>query len=872
MRQCGYVFAAVKSARLDMSNLEDIKHFWSLPARNLIEQLETRPDGLTTTEAKRRLTLYGPNRLRPSKNTDAATLLLGQFRSPLILILLGAAVLSFFLNEPVDALIVIAIVLLSSALGFWQEKRAANAVKMLLAIVRIESLIIRDGVQKKMPVEDVVPGDVCVLSAGDIIPGDATILESKDLFVQESALTGESFPVEKEVGPVAKETPLMKRSNSLFMGTHVVSGTARALVILTGASTEFGRISERLRLQPAETEFEHGVRRFGYLLTEVTLVLVVVIFGITVYLSRPVIDSFLFALAIAVGIIPELLPAIIGINLAVGAMHMARRKVIVKQLASIENLGSMNVLCADKTGTLTEGAVKLRAALDAKGNSSEKALLYAYLNSFYETGFTNPIDEAIRTHKQFDLTGYAKVDEIPYDFIRKRLSILVAKNGTHLMITKGAVANVLDLCCSFELQEACHDLARIRDAIEAQCHALGGDGFRVLALAYKDLGEVARIDKENEIGLTFLALLVFHDPTKAGVVEALNDLRKLGITLKVITGDNTHVATSVTRSVLGYEPKVLAGKELYQMSNDALRSRANFIDVFAEIEPSQKERIILALKKAGNTVGFLGDGINDASALHAADVGISVNSAVDVAKEAASLVLLEKDLSVLAAGVREGRKTFANTLKYIYMTTSANFGNMFSMAGAALFLPFLPLLPKQILLNNFLTDFPAMAISTDEVDPELVERPRPWDIRFIRNFMLLFGLVSSIFDFLTFALLLFVLKATPEQFRTGWFVESVMTEVLIIMVMRTWKPFYKSMPSRPLLFAMILVLLITLALPYSPLKGILGLTPLAFGSLLLLGFITVLYGAVSELTKRFFYGRAFARETIIERRSLCSPV
>jgi Mg2+-importing ATPase len=850
---------------------EDIQKFWSLCTDGLMKTLASNPSGLTTLEAKRRLGIYGPNRLRPTRRTNALSLLLAQFKSPLILILLGAVILSFFLREPVDAAIIIAIVLLSGVLGFWQEKRAAVAVKSLLAIVRIEVRVVRDGMEIDVPAEEVVPGDVCVLNAGDIIPGDAAILESKDLFVQEAALTGESFPAEKEPGTVAKETSLMRRTNALFMGTHVVSGNARALIISTGASTEFGKVSERLRLKPAESEFERGVRRFGYLLTEVTLVLVIVIFGITVYLKRPVIDSFLFALAIAVGIIPELLPAIISINLAVGAVHMARRKVIVKQLASIENLGSMNVLCADKTGTLTEGTVVLHGAADAEGNPNEKGLFYAYLNSFYETGFTNPIDEAIRTHGQFDLTGYQKVDEVPYDFLRKRLSILVSKDGAHLMITKGALSNVLDLCSSVELPGGCRDIDDLRAGIERQFKSLGNDGFRVLGLAYKDLGQVARIDKQQEVGMTFLALLVFFDPPKAGVVQALDDLSKLGISLKVITGDNVHVAMSVTRTVLGYDPNIVTGREVHLLSDEALRSRAPLIDVFAEIEPSQKERIILALKRSGNTVGFLGDGINDASALHSADVGISVNSAVDVAKEAATVVLLEKDLSVLAAGVREGRKTFANTLKYIYMTTSANFGNMFSMAGAALFLPFLPLLPKQILLNNFLTDFPAMAISTDSVDSEVLERPHPWDIRFIRNFMIVFGVVSSLFDFLTFAALIFILKATPEQFRTGWFVESVMTEVLIIVVMRTWKPFYKSLPSRSLLAAMVLVLLVTLALPYSPLKGALGFTPLPISSLMLLGLITVLYAGASEITKRFFHARAFGKEPLVVRAGLCSP-
>ena len=854
-----------------MTKREDLEHFWSLSTGALMQHLGARRAGLTAKEAKLRLQFYGPNRLRAARRTDVLTLLVAQFKSPLILILLGAVILSFFLNEPVDALIIIAIILLSGVLGFWQEKRAADAVKALLAIVRIESRVVRDGVEIDIPAEEVVPGDICVLNAGDIIPGDAAILESKDLFIDEAALTGESFPAEKETGIVARETQLMKRKNSLFMGTHVVSGTARALVIFTGASTEFGKVSERLRLKPAETEFEHGVRRFGYLLTEVTLILVIVIFGITVYLERPVIDAFLFALAIAVGIIPELLPAIISINLAVGAEHMARRKVIVKQLASIENLGSMNVLCADKTGTLTEGTVKLQGAQDAEGKPSEKALFYAYLNSFYETGFTNPIDEAVRTHRQFDLAGYQKVDEVPYDFVRKRLSILVAKNGEHLMITKGAVSNVLDLCSLVELPSGCREIGEMRKAIERQFRFLGNDGFRALGLAYKPLGKVSRISKEHEVGMTFLALLVFFDPPKAGVVEALDDLRKLGITLKVITGDNTHVASSVAQSVLGYEPKVLTGREVHLLSDDALRSRAPAIDVFTEIEPSQKERIILALRRSGNTVGYLGDGINDASAIHSADVGISVNSAVDVAKEAATIVLLEKELGVLSAGVREGRKTFANTLKYIYMTTSANFGNMFSMAGAALFLPFLPLLPKQILLNNFLTDFPAMAISTDAVDPELVQKPRPWDIRFIRNFMIVFGVVSSIFDFLTFAALVFILKASAEEFRTGWFVESVMTEVLIIVVMRTWKPFYKSSPSRPLTIAMILVLLVTLALPYSPLSGMLGLKPLPLSWLMLLALITVLYAGVSELTKKVFHARAFGTEATSVTARLCSP-
>ena len=835
-----------------MTTTEEIEFFWSVPSSELSDRLNASLDGLTSAEAKRRARVYGLNRLKTSKRRDALTLLFAQFKSPLIVILLVAVGLSFFFNESIDAIIIIAIVLLSSLLGFWQEKRAADAVQALLSIVKMDATVLRDGHPTDVPVEEIVPGDICLLNAGDIIPGDAAILESKDLFVDEAALTGESYPGEKESGVIEKETPLMRRTNSLFMGTHVISGNALALIVRTGAATEFGKVSEGLSLAPPETEFEHGVRGFGYLLTKVTLVLVMVIFGITVFLSRPVIDSFLFGLAIAVGIIPELLPAIISINLAVGAVHMSRMKVIVKQLASIENLGSMNILCVDKTGTLTEGKMRFTGAQDSEGKSSHKGMLYAYLNSFYQNGFTNPIDEAICAGRQFEFNGYEKLDDVPYDFVRKRLSILVAHKGEHIMITKGAVGNVLDVCSSVEVAGDHRNIGDARHQIERQFASFGADGFRTLGLAYKNLNRSSHITKTDETGMTFLALLVFFDPPKEGLTEVINDLKKLGITVKLITGDNTPVAGSVARRVLGYEPKVLTGKELHALSNDALHSSAKTIDVFSEIEPSQKERIITALRHSGNTVGYLGDGINDASALHASDVGISVNSAVDVAKEAASVVLLEKDLSVLCAGVREGRRTFANTLKYIFMTTSANFGNMFSMAGAALFLPFLPLLPKQILLNNFLTDFPAMAIATDSVDESQLEKPQVWNIKFIRNFMIVFGIVSSVFDFLTFAALVFVLKTGPEEFRTGWFVESVMTEILIIAVLRTWQPFYKSRLSRPLLVAMILVLIVTFALPYSPVSALLGFRPLTVSSMLLLGLITLLYVAASEIAKRMF--------------------
>jgi Mg2+-importing ATPase len=617
-----------------------------------------------------------------------------------------------------------------------------------------------------------------------------------------------------------------------------------------------GKISSSLRLRPPETEFERGVKRFGYLLMEVTLILVIAIFAINVYFARPVLESFLFSLALAVGLTPQLLPAIITINLAHGAKRMALDKVIVKRLAAIENFGSMNVLCCDKTGTLTEGRVRVHAYEDLAGHDNEKVLFYAYLNAFFETGFTNPIDAAIRSQRQWDLTGYQKLDEIPYDFARKRLSVLIEKDGTRLLITKGAVPNVLEACSTVQTANgAVTDLQSQREVIEQRFQEFGSQGFRALGVAYRDVGTETRITKDHEVDMIFLGFLIFSDPVKAGVADAIRELKQLGISLKIISGDNRRVAAYVSREVGLTDADILTGSELREITNEALLVLARDVDVFAEIEPNQKERIILALKKSGNVVGFMGDGINDASALHAADVGISVESAVDVAKEAADIVLLEKNLRVLVEGVQEGRTTFANTLKYVFMATSANFGNMFSMAGASLFLPFLPLLPKQILLTNLLTDLPEMAIATDRVDEELVKEPRRWDIKFIRKFMITFGIVSSLFDFLTFGALLFLLRANVDHFRTGWFMESVVSASLIVLVIRTRQPFFKSKPSTPLWIATVLVILVTVLLPYIELSWVFGFASMPREFLLVLVGILVLYIIAAEMAKKLFYHR-----------------
>jgi len=807
---------------------------------------------LTNNEAQLRLSSYGYNLLKEKKKTDAITLLLNQFRSPLVLILLVAAILSIFLQDPTSAAIILAIVFVSGLLGFSQERGASDAVKKLLSIVQINTTALRNGEPSQIPLEQIVPGDVAILNAGNMVPGDCAIIEVRDLFVDEATLTGETYPAEKSVGVLAPDAPLSARSNTLFMGTHVVSGTGKALVVTTGKKTEFGKISESLALKPPETGFEHGVRQFGYLLMEITLIMAIVIFAVNAYLGRPILSSFLFAVALAVGLTPQLLPAIVTVNLAHGAKEMAKQKVIVKRLVSIENFGSMNLLCSDKTGTLTEGKVEIHSTIDFEGNTSEKVLLYACLNANFESGFANPIDEAIRAKSTFDFTSYKKVDEIPYDFVRKRLSILVSKDNMHIMTTKGAVQNILDACTQAETTKGLVQIADVREQVQQRFEDLSGQGFRLLGVAYKNV-PTDRIGKDQETQMTFLGFLLLFDPPKPMIKTVLQDLQNLGIALKIITGDNRFVAAYLSTQVGLTSSRVLTGPELHIMSDEALLERVKVTDVFAEVDPNHKERIILAFKKAGYIVGFIGDGINDASALHAADVGISVNTAVDVAKEAADIVLLEKDLGVLVQGVQDGRKTFANTLKYVFMAASANFGNMFSMAGASLFLSFLPLLPTQVLLTNLMTDFPEMAIPTDSVDSGMVQKPRRWNIKFIRDFMMIFGLLSSVFDYATFGVLLFILHATADQFRTGWFIESVASATLIVLVIRTQQSFFRSKPSKYLMFATLCVVVATGLLPFTALGMLFGFVPVSLTFLVFTAIIVGLYILGAELTKRLFY-------------------
>lgn len=832
--------------------------FWAVSQEELLQRLNTSPQGLAEAEAQHRRKDFLPRRLRLRKKSSTLLLFLSQFKSPIILLLIFAAILSIYLRQTVEASLILIIIFISGLLGFWQERSAADAVAGLLAVVQIKASVLRDGKEVEIPMGDVVPGDIVVLNAGDIIPGDSLILESKDLFVNEAALTGETYPADKMADTLPQDTPLGRRKNSLFMGTNVVSGTAHALIVAIGKDTEFGHVSESLEQREPETEFEHGVRRFGYLLLEVTLMLVVAIFAINVYLDRPIIEAFLFSLTLAVGLTPQLLPAIISINLAQGARRMASHKVIVKRLASIENFGSMNVLCCDKTGTITEGKVLMRSALDVNGKDSKEVALFAYLNSSYETGFANPIDEAILNYSPQDISGFNKLDEVPYDFVRKRLSILVSRQkddeNKRTMITKGALANVLEVSSYAKTSQGILDISQVRGDIDHRFHDLSAEGFRVLGLATRDI-EANVCLAGDESNMIFQGFLVFYDPPKENIAETINNLAGLGVSLKVITGDNRMVAASIGRQVGLKGDRIFVGSELSRTSDEALLRQVQEVNIFAEVEPNQKERIILALRKIRNVVGYMGDGINDASALHAADIGISVDSAVDVAKEAADIVLLEKDLSVLSQGVVEGRKTFSNTMKYVFMATSANFGNMFSMALLSIFLPFLPMLPVQVLLTNLLTDLPEMTIAGDSVDPELIARPRRWSIKFIRNFMVVFGILSSIFDFLTFGALLFLLHAGVEQFRTGWFIESVVSASMVVLVIRTRRPFFKSMPSKYLLTATLAVVVTTFLLPYTPLARLFMFTPLPIYFLVIVAVIVAIYILAAEMAKRLFYSR-----------------
>ncbi len=829
--------------------------YWSKEINEVAQSVNSSAKGLSEKDAQEIFRRVGYNRIQAKEKVTPLGLFLNQFKSPIVLILIFATIISAFLQDWADAIIIFLIVMGSALLSFYQEYNANNAAEKLKEQVSFKTDVLRDGKPASIPTDEVVPGDLVLLSAGSLIPADGLVIEARDFFVNQAVLTGETFPVEKMTGILPESAGLAERTNTVFMGTNVRSGNAKVLIVETGLQTAFGQIANKLTLRPPETEFERGIRKLGYLLTEVMFVLVIGIFFFNVFLHKPALDSLLFSIALAVGLTPQLLPAIININLSKGSQEMAKHGVIVRRLESIENFGSMDILCTDKTGTLTEGVVHLDGALNVNGEPSDQVSLYAYLNAKMQTGLPNPLDEAIINKGAEGADEYSKVDEIPYDFIRKRLSVVVQNSTLHFMVTKGALENILAACSRVKVgdEEKILD-SSIQAKVQERYEAWSAQGYRVLGVAVKSVsGQEHPYSKKDETEMSFAGFLLFFDPPKEGVKNTIQALAKLGVQLKVITGDNKLVARHTGQVVGLGDAKVLTGAELDDLRDEALWHAVEETTIFAGVDPNQKERIILALKKRGHVVGYMGDGINDAPSLHSADVGISVANAVDVAKEAADLVLLKQDLDVLREGIIQGRKTFANTLKYVFMAVSANFGNMFSMAGASLFLPFLPMLPKQILLINFLTDLPEMTIASDRVDDVMVERPHRMDIKFIRHFMLIFGSLSSLFDFATFGVLLWLMKASEQVFQTGWFIESILSAGVVVFAVRTRLPFTRSHPSRVMLTVTALVMMVTLYLPYSPLAGVLGFVPLPLPYLLVIFGIVATYFFSAEMTKRWFY-------------------
>jgi Mg2+-importing ATPase len=820
--------------------------------------------GLSTTEARLRLAKIGPNEPASSRRTSGLTQILFLFVNPLAIILLIASAISAAVGQVLNASIIALMVLLSVALNFVQTYRSQRAVERIRKEVAPTATVLRDGNWTEIPRRELVPDDVIRLTAGDLVPADACLFKARDLHVQQAALTGESLPVEKKAVDLAAISQDTSDDHKVFLGTSLVSGTGTALVMATGKNTTFGDIATRLATKPPETEFERGTRQFGLLIMKTTILLVLFVLLVSVVLHREFLESLLFAVALAVGLTPEFLPMITTVTLGQGAVHMARKKVIVKHLEAMQNFGSIDVLCSDKTGTLTSGEMALDQHLDPFGTPSERVFLLAYLNSLHETGVNNPLDQAIKQsrssnpldaavlrHDHPDIHAYQKIDEIPFDFERRRVSIVVGHENERLLITKGAPESLLPVCSKYEsnTEELPLDVDS-RTRAETTYRELCARGFRMLAVAYASVSpkDVYRADDEKDLVLA--GFLTFSDPPLETAKLALQDLHRDGIQVKILTGDNELVTQHICSQVGLDIGRIILGNELERMTDTALAHLVEQTSVFARVSPAQKNRIILALKRRSHVVGYLGDGINDAPSLHAADVGISVSTAVDVAKDAADFILLERSLAVLHEGILEGRKAFGNVMKYLLMGTSSNFGNMFSMAIASLFLPFLPMLPTQILLNNFLYDLAQVTIPTDRVDRTFIHKPQRWNVRLIRDFMIYIGPISSIYDFLTFFALLRVFHASEQLFHAGWFVESLATQTLVIFIIRTAGNPFRSRPSLALTATTMAVVMAGIAIPFTSLGSILGFTPLPLGFFLFLAGATGTYLLLVELVKR----------------------
>ncbi|MDR3608326.1 MAG: magnesium-translocating P-type ATPase [Oligoflexia bacterium] len=825
----------------------------TLPLKSLLERLQSNKQGLTGDEALKRRSQYGPNDTSGVKRSSGIAQFFRLFLNPLVAILILACIVSVVLGDRVNAGIILCIVLLSSILNFVQTYRSQSAVEKLRAGVAPTATALRDGQWLEISRRDLVPGDIIRLIAGDMVPADARLVEATDLHVQQAALTGESLPVEKSADDLVVPTEnFAELHNCAFLGTSVVSGTATAIITATGKDTEFGDIAERLASRPPVTEFERGMYGFSRLIVQTVFFLVLFIILVGVFGNHRTLETVLFAVALAVGLTPEFLPMITTVTLGQGALRMAKQKVIVKHLESIQNFGSIDVLCSDKTGTLTSGETRLEAYLDLSGQDSVRVLLFGYLNSRYQSGIKSPLDSAILQRPGVvDVDGYSKVGEIPFDFERRCLSVVVKHGDELLLITKGAPESVLSLSSTYEMNGEMKPLDDEKRAqIVKMYQELSAQGYRVLAAAYRVVTQEANYRKTSEQSMAILGFLTFADPPKADVEQVLRALRKDGVNVKILTGDNELVTRHVCEKVGLESRRIVLGTEMDQMSDAALAHVVEHVNIFARVAPAQKSRIIMALKSRKHVVGYLGDGINDAPSLHAADVGISVATGVDVAKDSASIILLEQSLQVLHSGILEGRKAFGNVMKYLLMGTSSNFGNMFSMAGAYVFLPFLPMLPSQILLNNFLYDLSQITIPTDNVDASFTRKPHHWDIGLIRKYMVFIGPISSIFDFLTFFILLRTFHAGEVLFHTGWFVESLATQTLVLFIIRTAGNPLRSRPSRLLTVTTLLMVAVGVLLPYTPLARPLGFTPLPGTYFAFLIAMTVVYLLLVEAVKR----------------------
>jgi P-type Mg2+ transporter len=837
--------------------------YWQLAITELLEHLASTPDGLSSAEAARRLAQFGPNVIHGERRRAVYLQFLAKFRNPLVVVLLAASALSAFTGDTTSFFIISAIVLVSVTLDFVQEYRAGQAAERLRQSVAVRVRVLRDGKVLETPLAEMVRGDVALLAAGDLVPCDGRVLEAKDFFVNQALLTGEAFPVEKSPAESPGEPEVLAAANTVLLGTSVISGTAKVLMCRTGQDTELGEIADTLLARAPPTAFEQGTHRFGLLIMRMTVLLVLFVLLVNAFLHRPWLESFLFAVALAVGLTPELLPMVVSVTLSRGALRMAAKKVIVKRLASIHNLGSMDVFCTDKTGTLTEARIHLERHLSPQGKESQRVLELAYYNSFFETGLKSTLDDAILEHTEIDASGWRKIDEVQFDFERRRISVLLDDGRSRMLVVKGAPEDILRLSVSYEADDA--PILRpldpaARASINAQFEALSREGFRVLGIASRQVGrDHPHAVVGDEWELAFAGFAAFLDRPKESARGALAGLAADRVAVKIVTGDNELVTQHVFAQLGIPVTGVLTGAEIQQLDDPALAARVEQVNLCCRVSPAQKSRVILALKRRGHVVGYLGDGINDATSLHAADVGISVDSAVDVAKAAADMILLERDLGVLHAGVLEGRRTFGNIMKYIMMGTSSNFGNMFSMAGASLFLPFLPMLPTQILLNNLLYDVSELPIPLDRVDDDYLSHPRHWDMKFIRNFMLVIGPVSSVFDFLTFYVMLTFFHAGEALFHTGWFIESMATQVLVIFVIRTRKNPFKSRPNPWLIACSLTAVAVAVLLPFTPVGVQLGfVAPPASFFLVLIAMLLAYLLAVEGMKKWFF--RRFAAE------------